>query len=153
MAYFAGNAVYIDGFQTIYIQECGFKQNYGRNQASGSALHIEGKLTDEYKMPENEESEVLALRLLTDGSDTIPQTENDIKLNAVTFEENFGGSKGAAMNILNVANIPFEVDVGSRFEKNVCAFSEIEEELALPFWNYLSNKQFAMNFFSFDDTC
>ena len=101
---------------------------------------------------DRDNDEILAFTLLTDGSVTIPQTENDIKLNAVTFEENFGGSKGAAMNVLNIANIPFEIDAAS-FEKNVCAFSEIEEELELPFWNYLSNKQFAMNFFSFDDTC
>jgi hypothetical protein len=39
-AYFNGNAVYIDGFNTVFTDKNEFKMNQGRNLASGSALHI-----------------------------------------------------------------------------------------------------------------
>lgn len=142
MAYFEGNSVFVDGFRTVHVNESSFTKNYGRNIGTGAALAVRG-VRGEYQAPTVVKYMYRSILNTPDN-----RSMNKIDITHCHFVQNYGGSKGSAMNFIDVESLTLEI-IETKFINNSAAFSIVEDDL--PFYKYLTQQNHKLNYFSFDD--
>jgi len=130
MAYFEGNAVYIEGCSNVSANGETYRRNYGLTGGIGGALTLGG----------------VDLGLSDDGNDE-DQTPLISIVDSV-FDENFAGQRGSAINVGGGQGVDISIQECT-FTKNGGIYSFLEVELEMTFWKYLANEQFPLNYFPF----
>ena len=117
MAYFEGNSVFVDGFRTIHVNESSFTDNYGRNIGTGAALAVRGEAYEENTRPPT----VVKYMYRSIHNSPDNRSMNKIDIIHCHFVQNYGGSKGSAMNFIDVESLTLEI-IETKIINNSAAF-------------------------------